>query len=175
MVWLSVTGAVMVIAVTSLIGNLLSKSYKERPKELKRWIFYLQHIVTQIRYMRLPFPTIFQQLNAMTASTSYFSAFFNDLDVALNQRKEPIHSAWHHALDLVQNKWHLTRDDRELLHALSDLLGKIGQDEQLKHFQAAIETLTSHEGAAMEDKKKYERIFSTLGLLVGVLLVVLLM
>ena len=173
--WLTGTGAVMVITVTSLIGNLLSKSYKERPKELKRWIFYLHHVVTQIRYMRLPFPVIFQQLNAMTEASSYFSDFFNDLDVALNQRKEPIHSAWQHAITLVQRKWHLSRDDRELLLTLSDLLGKIGQDEQLQHFQAAIETLTAHEVAALEDKKKYERIFSTLGLLVGVLLVVLLM
>ncbi|MCY0869590.1 MAG: stage III sporulation protein AB, partial [Firmicutes bacterium] len=68
----------------------------------------------------------------------------------------------------------LTPEDLLILEQLFRTIGQTGRDEQIAHLQAAVVQLEAREQEAVAQRTRYERLYQTMGVLAGVLIVILL-
>ena len=171
MQWL---GSAAVVYGSTLFGNQRAARYRERPRELRRLATLLYSLQTEISYARVPLQEALQHVTMQADQHSMLATFFGDTAHLLCMPGMTGQTAWNKALTKYALHSPLTKEDLEIVTALGRTMGITGIDEQVGHVKASIEFLTARELEALEERKRYERVFKTVGLLTGTLIVVLL-
>ena len=144
---------------SSLIGILNSKKYSNRVSELKEFKNALNIFKTKIRYTYEPLPQIFTEISENVNSN--ISPVFKN--AAEKMKFCAAGEAWNLALTIEE--LNIDDEDRNALKNLSKLLGKTDMttnflDKQIKE--------------AETQKEKSEKMYRTLGMIIGIGIVIIL-
>lgn len=152
----------------SLIGILISKKYSNRVNELKEFKNALNIFKTKIRYTYEPIPEIFKEIskNVNSNVSSVFKSAAEKMEFC------PAGEAWNLALKL--DNLNIDDEDRNALNNLSKLLGKTDLEGQLSQIEMTSDFLDKQIRKAENQKEKSERMYRTLGMIIGMAIVIIL-
>lgn len=88
------------------------------------------------------------------------------------RRGEDFPSSWRGAVENCANVF--GKEETRLLSALGDVLGATDLDSQLTALSYTKEQLEHRLGLARQDKQKHGKLYSTLGVLIGLAIVIIL-
>ena len=153
----------------SLIGLLLSKKYINRVNELKEFKNALNLFKTKIRYTYEPIPDIFCEIskNVNSNVSNVFYQAANKMDVLAAGE------AW--SIALKMEDLNLNNEDKLALNNLSKLLGKTDLQGQLGQIEMTEDLLEEQIRKAESERLKNEKMFRTLGMILGMTIVIVLM
>ena len=153
---------------------MVSNKYRNRVNELKEFKNALNIFKTKIRYTYEPIPEIFEQISKNTNSN-----ISNVFGVASEKIKVlAAGEAWNLALkkeELVYIIKNINDEDRLALSNLSKLLGKTDVTGQLNQIELTTDFLEDQIKKAEQQRDKSEKMYRTLGMLIGMAIVIILM
>lgn len=152
----------------SLIGILISKKYSNRVNELKEFKNALNIFKTKIRYTYEPIPEIFTEIseNINSNISNVFKIAAEKMEVCAAGE------AWDLALKV--DDLNIDDEDRTALKNLSKLLGKTDLEGQLSQIEMTSDFLDKQIRKAENQKEKSERMYRTLGMIMGMVIVIIL-
>ncbi|MDO7905174.1 stage III sporulation protein SpoIIIAB [Paenibacillus sp. JX-17] len=169
---LKMTGALLVMLAATLGGWYQAGLYARRPRQIRELITALQRLMTEINYGFTPLPEAMSKMG--------------------HQQREPLRSLFHRAARLmepgtgksaqdslhqaIEECWGATamkQPEKEALRQLGFSLGTSDRQDQLKHVSLTIQQLSLEETAALADQQRYEKMWRSLGMLCGALVVIL--
>lgn len=152
----------------SLIGILISKKYVNRVNELKEFKNALNMIKTKIRYTYAPLPEIFAEISE-NVDTNISNVFKN---AAEKMNICTAGEAWDLALKIED--LNINNEDRNALRNLSKLLGKTDLEGQLNQIEMTSDFLDKQIRTAENQRDKSEKMYRTLGMIMGLAIVIIL-
>ncbi len=152
----------------SLIGMLISKKYINRVNELKEFKNALNMFKTKIRYTYEPLPDIFTEISQSVSPniSEVFSTAAQKMEVCTAG------DAWNLALKVED--LNIDDEDKNVLQNLSKLLGKTDLQGQLNQIEMTSDFLDKQIKKAEIQKDKNERLYKTLGMIIGMAIVIIL-
>ena len=154
---------------TSLIGILISKKYASRVVELKEFKVALNMFKTKMKFTYEPIPEIFREISFSINSNigSVFEIASNNMKLLAAGR------AWDLALetDILS----IAEEDKNILKNLSKLLGKTDVEGQVSQIEITENFLDEQISKAEIEKSKSEKLYRTLGVIIGMGIVIILM
>lgn len=161
-------GLIIVFIGSTYIGNLISKKYYNRVKELKEMEKALHIFETKIKFTYEPIPQIFEEISKKLIDN--ISQIFKV--ASTNMKSTNAGDAWVQALE--QSNTNLKKEDIDTLKNLSSLLGKIDIDGQVSQINLVESFLDEQIKSAEEEKNKYSKMYKTLGITIGLTIVIIL-
>lgn len=157
-----------IFLLCSLIGILISRKYINRVNELKEFKNALNIFKTKIRYTYEPIPEIFAEIseNVNPNIANVFKQASAKMDVLTAG------DAWSLALKL--DDLNINEEDRIALKNLSKLLGKTDLQGQLNQIEMTSDFLDKQIQKAEKEKDKNEKMYRTLGMILGLTIVIIL-
>lgn len=159
----------LLFASSSYIGLLIAKKYQARVRELKEMKTSLAVFATKIKLTYEPIPQIFKELG--NKEQSNISHIFQAASEKMKQL--PAGQAWLETLEKANTN--LKKEDIEVLKGLSSLLGKVDLEGQVSEVELVDHFLDKQIEIAQEESKKSEKMYKTLGVTVGLALVIVLL
>ena len=152
----------------SFIGILISRKYVNRVNELREFKNALNMFKTKIRYTYEPLPEIFTEIseNVDTNISLVFRKASEKMKVC------PAGEAWDLALRLED--LNIDEEDKSILKNLSKLLGKTDIEGQVNQIEMTSDFLDKQIRKAENEKEKNERMYRTLGMIIGMGIVIIL-
>ena len=158
----------MILFSSSYIGILIANKYQSRVKELKEMKSFLAIFSTKIKLTYEPIPQIFEELgNKENSNISYI------FKIASEKMKElSAGEAWIKSLEIQNTS--LKKEDIEVLKSLSNLLGKVDLEGQVSEIELVDNFLDKQIENAEEESRKNQKMYKTLGVTVGLAMVIVL-
>ncbi|MHB1629277.1 MAG: hypothetical protein ACYCVB_13040 [Bacilli bacterium] len=172
--WLQIGGAGAVMAASTVWGRLIASGYSQRPRDLRELTSLLRTLRTDIAYHRLPLADAFARASGQGREGRALSGLFATAAALLRQPGMTAQTAWTVAIGEHAPHTALRAQDREILATLGYSLGTVGATEQIAYLDAALSLLADREREAAEERGRYERVYQTLGVLAGLLIVIML-
>lgn len=157
-----------IFLLCSLIGILISKKYVNRVNELKEFKNALNIFKTKIRYTYAPLPEIFTEISENMNSN--ISRVFEN--AAKKMEICNAGEAWSLALKLEDLS--IDDEDKVVLKSLSKLLGKTDLEGQLSQIEMTSDFLDKQIRKAENQRTKSEKMYRTLGMIIGMAIVIIL-
>jgi len=158
----------LVFCISFYIGNLISKKYTLRLKELKDIKNALNIIENKIKFTYEPLSDIFIQTSKMVSKN--ISEIFVQ---ASNEMKEKnAEEAWNRSLETTRNN--LNKDDIENLKDLGRLLGKTDKEGQISRLELTKTFIDMQIEKARIEEEKNSKLCKTLGAVVGLSFIIIL-
>lgn len=171
-VW-QLLGAGAVMAGTTALGRRQADRYRRRPLELRRLAGLLRALRADIAYLQTPLPEALDRAGGRAGSGA-LRDFFAGAAQRLKQPGTLPGEAVSEAMSAVAAELALTREDRDIVDQWCATVGTTGRDDQLAQLDAALALLEAREAEALTDRDRYEKMYQTVGVLAGVLIVILL-
>lgn len=158
----------LILSASTYIGILISKKYLNRVKDLKEMKNALNIFATKIKFTYEPIPQIFKEISEKVKPN------IANIFLLASNKMENINAgeAWIQALE--ESNTNMTREDMETLKNLSNLLGKVDIDGQVNEIQLVETFLDTQIELAEDEKNKYVKMYKTLGVTIGVAVVIIL-
>lgn len=158
-----------VIFFTSLyIGFVIARKYTDRVRELKNMKNALNMFETKIRFTYETIPSIFLEISKQIGGQT--GKVFET--ASLKMKEMSAGEAWNRSVDEIANI--MNEEDRNVLKNLGKLLGKTDIEGQISEIQLVSVFLNTQIKLAEEDKKKNEKMYRTLGGIIGLVIVIIL-
>ena len=159
---------ILILSSTTYIGILISKKYLNRVKDLKEMKNALNMFSTKIKFTYEPIPQTFKEISQKTKPN--ISNIFKNVCEKMNT--ENAGKAWEEALE--ESNTNMTKEDIEVLKNLSNLLGKVDVEGQVNEVELVENFLDTQIELAEEEKQKYVKMYKTLGITIGLAVVIIL-
>ena len=162
---------ILLFAIFSLstgIGILISKMYENRVKELRQFKNILNIIKTKIKFTYEPLAEIFNQISQ--EKSSKIEEIFENMTYKL--AFENVKYSW---MDAIQEAdISITQEDKDILKELGKVLGQTDADSQVNEIEVTENFLNMQIEKAEEARKKNQKMYKTLGVVVGLVFVIIL-
>ena len=162
---------ILLFAIFSLstgIGILISKMYENRVKELRQFKNILNIIKTKIKFTYEPLAEIFNQISQ--EKSSKIEEIFENMTYKL--AFENIKYSW---MDAIQEAdISITQEDKDILKELGKVLRQTDADSQVNEIEVTESFLNMQIEKAEEARKKNQKMYKTLGVVVGLVFVIIL-
>ncbi len=159
---------ILILSSTTYIGILISKKYLNRVKDLKEMKNALNMFSTKIKFTYEPIPQTFKEISQKTKPN--ISNIFKNVCEKMNTGN--VGKAWEEALE--ESNTNMTKEDIEVLKNLSNLLGKVDIEGQVNEVELVENFLDTQIELAEEEKQKYVKMYKTLGVTIGLAVVIIL-
>lgn len=158
-----------IFLTSSGIGLLVSKKYEERVNELKEFKNGLNMFKSKIKFTYEPIPEIFAQIsNSMNSKPGKIFKLASN-----NMKLLTAGDAWSMAIDT--DILCINEEDKNILKNLSKLLGQTDIEGQLNQIEITSSFLDKQIEKAENERLKNERMYRTLGMIIGLAIVIILM
>ena len=169
--FIQMLGAIMVLASSTLIGAYFGGMHGYRAKDLLQLRKALVILKSEIEYTLTPLAIATQ--NIATKVSQPIGAIFEDFATLLKQRIPP-EPALTQAINNHIKDTYLTKDDVAQLISLGKTLGYLDKNLQLSTIDLTIKHLDDNIKEQMELHAKNKKLYQTLGVLGGMLVVIVL-
>ena len=160
---------ILLFAIFSLstgIGILISKMYENRVKELRQFKNILNIIKTKIKFTYEPLTEIFNQISQEKSSK------IEEIFENMTYKFENVKYSW---MDAIQEAdISITQEDKDILKELGKVLGQTDADSQVNEIEVTESFLNMQIEKAEEARKKNQKMYKTLGVVVGLVFVIIL-
>lgn len=164
------TAILLIILVFSfIIGNLVSRKYINRVNDLKEIKNALNMFKTKIKFTYEPIPEIFYDISKNLKPN--ISEIFKKSSIDMNNNIMA-GEAWKQAISSANTN--LSEEDINIVQGLSKLLGQTDIDGQLSEIELTNSFLNTQIKKAEIEQEKNVKLYKTLGLTIGLTVVILL-
>jgi stage III sporulation protein AB len=170
MTWI---GAIAIVSATTIFGFEWAKRVRERPKRLRELKVTLQALEAEIMYGSTPLSEAFQHIGKPLKEP--LSSFFLTISDLLNEGDHTVQQAWESRLDILAKETSFKSGEIEVLRQFGSTLGRHDKEHQQKQIQLTLAHLNREEKEARDIQERYEKMCKSLGVLMGLLIVILLM
>ena len=153
---------ILILSSCTYIGVLISKKYISREKQLKEMKNALNIFSTKVKFTYEPIPQIYSEISK---KVKYGIGEIFEI-ASKNMENLNAGDAWNDALDKVNTN--MTKEDIEIL------LGKVDMEGQISEVELVDSFLNTQIEKAEEEKTKYSKMYKTLGITVGLAVVIIL-
>lgn len=158
----------LILVSSTLIGKFFSNKYIYRLEELEDVKNSLNILKTKIKFTYEPIPEVFGEIAENVNSN--ISRLF--LLAKQNMEKMSAGKAFEEAVDNFT--CNLKSEDKKVIKMLSKLLGRTDVEGQISQIEITEEFLENQIKEAEEEKKKNERLYTRLGTVIGLTIVIIL-
>ena len=159
----------LVFASSLSIGFLIAKKYENRVKELKDMKNALNMFETKIKFTYASVPEIFEEI-AKQFGEEIVGQIFRTASILMKDKSAG--EAWNEGIDTVNSN--MTLEDKSTLKNLGKLLGKTDLEGQISEIRLVTDLLNTQIELAEIDRRKNEKMYKTLGGIIGLTLVIIL-
>ena len=160
-----------IFACASLIGVLISKKYKNRVNELKSFKEACNVLESKIKFTYEPLGDIFEEM-ADIYKNNVINKIFKTTNI--NMKKNNFREAWNIAIESCKAELSLKKDDLNIIKSLGNMLGKTDVQGQLNEINLNMNFLDTQIRVAEEEQHKNEKMYKTLGTIVGLAIIIIL-
>ena len=158
----------LILILATMVGKYLSKKYVYRLEELEDIKNALNILKSKIKFTYEPIPEIFGEISKTSGKN-----VSNLFEIAKNKMSDlTANEAWKEAIEESQNN--LKKEDKDVLKTLSKLLGQTDAEGQISQIEITENFLESKIQEAIEEKKKNEKLYTRLGTIMGLTIVIIL-
>ncbi|MEB3101451.1 stage III sporulation protein SpoIIIAB [Ferviditalea candida] len=169
---LKLMGAALVLFAGAMAGFYQSWRLASRPRQIRGLIHALQVLETEIVYALTPLPEALRKLGRKTAAP--VSGLFGQIGDRLEQEQGiTLQEVWEFTALDYWKQTAMKETEREIVRQLGRTLGISDREDQVKHLHLAIRELQREEMTAIDEQKRYEKMWKSLGILAGVLIVIM--
>ena len=158
---------IFIFLTSSQIGLIKSQNFKKRVEELNKIESSFNLFKTKIEYTNDVIEDIFSQISLIIYSNRT-NIFFNTINKKENKK---LFESWSSSLEENLN---LNEDDKELLKIFGKNLGKLDKKGQVFQLDEIISLIKKQIQKAEEDVKKNEKMYKSLGSIIGAIIVIIL-
>ena len=151
------------------IGFLISKKYVNRVKELKDMKNALNIFETRIKFTYTSVPEVFEEIGKQFQGEAVGQVFEKASTLMKNKTAG---EAWYESIDNVETN--ITLEDKVILKKLGKMLGKTNVEGQISEIGLVTDFLDTQINIAETEKMKNEKMYRTLGGIIGLTLVIIL-
>ena len=159
---------IMVLAISFLIGYLISKKYTNRVNELKEMQIALDILENKIKFTYEPLKDIFKEMKRMLKGN--ISELFGSISKKLEENIVEVAFS----KSLKEIKTNLLDEDLEVIKSLSKTLGKTEKDGQVSQIELTKTFIESQIKKAEKEEEKNSKLYKTLGATIGLALIIIL-
>lgn len=171
MFFLRVVFLILILAGSTSVGFLLSKRYSDRVNELITFSGLINIFQNKIRFTRTPLPEAFEELADIKNNKIISSIFY---DFSQNLKIKRCDEAWNESIEKRRNFLSLKEEDINLIKQLGTSLGKTDIDGQMSEINRFNTLLQVQIKKAEEERKKNEKMYKSLGTIIGLAIVIIL-
>src|SRR5690625_5632 len=165
-------GAILFVLTSSWVGFDLSQQYKTRTQQIRLLMQSLQMLEAEMGYSQMPLRQTFSIISKKTKGP--IAVFYERLAVALSEAVDDFILVWDEMVDQLQAESALKQTELDIFKQFGRNLGQHTFSEQQKHIVLAIHHLQHELEEANELRQKYEKVTKSLGILIGIFIVLLL-
>ena len=121
MIFVKYTFLFLIFVGASLIGNLISKKYKNRVEELKSFKEACNILESKIKFTYEPLGDIFEEISNIMQKNNIHQIFKN---ASINMKKQDFRTAWERAINTSKADLSLKNGDINLIKSLGNMLRK---------------------------------------------------
>ena len=160
----------IILGGSTSIGFLISKKYKNRVIELKDFRNAINILETKIKFTYEPIKEIFKEISKNT-DKKISQIFENSCKyIEENSTKE----AWNKSIEETKEILSLNEEDINIIKSLGNMLGKTDVEGQISEIELTSNYIETQIAKAEEERKKNEKMYRTLGTVVGLAIVIIL-
>ena len=159
---------IAIFSMSTTIGIQISKMYENRVKELKQFKNILNILKTKIKFTYEPLKDIFKQISQ--EKSNKIEEIFENMTYKL--AFEDVKSSWRDSIQEADIS--LNQEDKDVLKELGKVLGQTDADSQVSEIEVTENFLDMQIEKAEESRKKNQKIYKTLGILIGLFFVIVL-
>lgn len=161
---------ILLLITSTFIGIIYSKKYAKRLDNLTEIKNALIILRNKIKFTYEPIPDAFEDI-----SSNFKDGIKTIFDDASKQMKNKSAStAWEESIDKNAKNIFLKDEDLKTIKKLSKMLGNTDIDGQVNNIDLVVELLNNQIKDAQTEKAKNEKLYKTLGISVGLTLVIIL-
>lgn len=159
----------LILLSSSLIGKFLSKKYVYRLEELEEIKNSLNILKTKIKFTYEPIPEIFREISENTSKN------VGNIFKQASQKMEntTANNAWEQSVE--ETETNLKLEDKNVIKKLSKLLGQTDVEGQVSQIEITENFLETQIKEAVQEKQKNEKLFTRLGTIMGLAIVIILL
>lgn len=172
-IWLKILGCAFIVTGASGCGIWAASRYGERLdllEQLRQMIFLLKG---QILYANSPLEEAFETVGRRTKGP-LSELFVRVAERIGGQQGEPFAQLWEEEIGQLGEAPALTKKDRQSLVSMGDHLGFLDRDMQERNLLLYLEQLDLEIQALREHKQERSRLYTSLGVMGGLFLAILL-
>lgn len=159
-----------IFITSSSIGYIIANQYGNRVKDLQEMQNALNMLKTKMRYTYETIPDIFEEISKTTKEN--ISDIFKQATNRMNKENQNAGQAWRNSI--MNSKTNFTEEDKTILSNMEKLLGKTDLEGQVGEIELTNNLLEVQREKAEKEKSKNEKLYKTLGSVVGATIVILL-
>ena len=158
---------ILILLICTYLGLNKSKAFYKREVELKKLKNALNIFKTKINYTYETIGEIFKEISKLEYydEDNIFKKSIELLD------KDGLGMAWDKAV--MQCKNHINEEDKEILKMLGKTLGKTDKEGQISEIELVSQFLNKQILVAEEVRNRNEKMYKTLGVTIGLTLVII--
>lgn len=158
-----------IMGICTQIGIMKSKTYKYRLEQLQEIKNILNIFKTKIKFTYEPIPEIFENIAENTEDKKIREIFRK---AAEDMKYLPAGQAFDKNVDNVET--YLLEEDKKAIKTLSKLLGKTDIEGQISEIELTDTYIDEQIEKAKQNKSKNEKLYKTMGVIVGLTIVIIL-
>lgn len=166
-------GALLLIIASTSIGLTISNRLEKRPKHIRQLESSLQLLEAEITYSQTPLQIAFQTI--ATQLPHPVNHFYYMLSEDMNLESDgDFTSHWEYRVDELGKRASYKKSEMEILKQFGHSLGQHDFLQQQKQIRLALTHLERELEEARDEHYKYSKLARSLGVLIGVFIVLLL-
>lgn len=161
----------MIFGISTSIGILMSRKSVNRVIELKELKKTLNIIKSKMKFTYEPLGEIFYDVS--NNSEGIISNIYNDASNMLKTMNTK--EAWNKAIKKNEHKLNINTEDTNTILSLGKTLGTTDIDGQVSELDLTLSFIDTQIAKAEEEKNKNEKLYKSMGSIIGLAIVILLM
>lgn len=166
-------GALLLIATTTWIGFYISHQLSLRTKQLRALIYSIELIEAEMVYSQHSLQNIF--LHVKEKTTEPLQTFYSRLAEALTGTVSDFVTLWNQEVTNLKSQSAFKQNEIDILTQFGKNIGHHHLLQQQKQIKLTSHYLQQELSEAMVQKSKYEKVAKSMGVLVGIFIVLILM
>lgn len=168
MIFVKLCILLLIFLVCLNVGKIIAKKYSGRVEELKDMENGLNMFLTKIKFTYASVPASFKEIGD-NIKGNVGKIFVKAAD---EMKEKSAGEAWE--ISLTEQISNLSKEDIEILKKLGTLLGKTDIDGQISEIKLVQNFLETQIKLAEEERQKNEKLYKTLGGILGLAIVIIL-
>lgn len=169
---LKLIGACIILIGTTWAGFQHARSFAERPKQIRQIRSALQLLETEIGYGTRHLMDACQSIAGRMEGTVQ-AIFYQAYENLLHLDGASTYECFYQAVESNWGKTCMKQPEKQVILDFCKTLGISDRQDQLQNLTVAKSNLEIEEQKAREEQAQYEKMYKTLGVLAGALLIIL--
>ena len=170
MIFIKYTEIFLIVFFSTILGNLYSRKYDKRVKELEEIKKASSMFKSKIQFTYKPISEVFKEIEKRSAPN--IGKIFSD--ACKYMEKYDAEEAWIESVNENKDKTNLLQTDIDVILGLSKMLGATDLEGQINSIKLINDFLENQISEAIIDKNKNEKMLKKLGTSIGLAIAIIL-